>query len=122
MSSPIEHRHLQRAMLHVDEVSIAQLLSNIDEASVTSGPVELFRLCLNAQHMLVQMHGIGNVTQTEAALLVTYRSMSDVGRDYLRGMGEQLRQSFPRQRPMLTLVQAGDARQEGDDAERPLPW
>ena len=40
---------------HVDGIDVAQLLRDIGEASARTSPLELFRLCLSAQRVLVQV-------------------------------------------------------------------
>jgi hypothetical protein len=86
-------------------ISVAQLLHDIDEASVGTNPVELFRLCLDAQRVLVQVQA-GNTTPDEAKLLAAYRSSDDDSRHFLQSAAQTLAQDFKRQRARLTLVQS----------------
>ena len=40
-------------------IDVNQLLSDLGEASVCTSPIELFRLCLSAQRVLVQVASSG---------------------------------------------------------------
>lgn len=87
---------------------IAQLLRDIGEASATTDPLELFRLCLNAQRALtdVQSDGALAMTPLEAALLAPFRDMHREGQDRLVSFARRLQERFPRLRAALTLVKA----------------
>jgi hypothetical protein len=87
-------------------VDVAQLLRDIDEASAGTNPVELFRLCLDAQRVLGQVQG-GNTTQDEAELLTAYRASDDDSRRFLQSAAQTLAHDFKRQRARLTLMQSG---------------
>lgn len=103
MSSPIEHRHLQQAMLRIDGVDVDQLLRDIGEASASSSPVDLFDLLLGAQRVLAAA-GTSRVTPNEAVLLANYRSLNNYGRNSLIRLSEQYLKRLARTQPALTLV------------------
>ena len=88
---------------------VAQLLRAIGEASASTTPVELFRLCLDAQRLLTQMQaGSASTTSNdEAALVAAYRAMDDDGRYFMRSAAQSLAVEFKRQRARLVLVQSG---------------
>lgn len=90
---------------------VAQLLHDIGEVSANSNPVELFRLCLEAQRVLTnaQTGGVGIPAAAEAVLLASYREMAVDGQARLVGFARQLQGRFPRQRTALTLVRSGQA-------------
>lgn len=90
----------------ISGVNVAQLLRDIDEASAGTNPVELFRLCLDAQRVLAQVQA-GNTTTDEAKLLAAYRASDDDSRHFLQSAAQTLAQDFKRQRAHLMLVQSG---------------
>lgn len=110
-------------------VDVAQLLRDIGEASANTGPVDLFRLCLDAQRLLTDMQigsapattsgevalrapframdGAGANSREEAQLLESFRSMDDDTRFSMLQVGLTLAEKFPRHRPKLALVKSG---------------
>lgn len=92
-------------------IDVAKLLRDIGEASASTDAVELFRLCLDAQHALSQVQaGSTNTTTTdETAIVAAYRDMDDDGRDFMRSAAQSLAVEFKRQRARLVLVRSGQA-------------
>lgn len=109
-------RHLRIAGTagpRIDGIDVAQLLHVLGEASAASSAVDLFGLCLSAQRVLAYVHATsaaGSPVQAEAALLSTYRAMNPAGCDRLRSFAGHLQKRFPRQLPVLTLVEGSQGR------------
>jgi hypothetical protein len=88
-------------------IDVAQLLRDIGEASANTSPLELFRLCLDAQHILSQLDtgAAETPTQDEAKLLADFRATDTWGRAFMRRLARQQATRDTQQRPTLTLVQ-----------------
>lgn len=91
-------------------IDIAQLLRDIGEASASTDPVELFRLCLDAQRVLVHVQaGAVNLSAPgESKIIAAYRAMNDRSRLNMQAAMQAIARAFPRQRH-LALVQSGQA-------------
>ena len=87
-------------------VDVARLLLDIGEVSAKTSPVELFRLCLDAQHLLINLQ---EQVAAEAELVASYRNMAVDGQARLVGFARQLQRRFPYQRAALLLVKSGQA-------------
>ena len=91
-------------------VDVAQLLHDIGEATASTDPLELFRLCLAAQGALL---ALDVPTGDEAALLAAFRTTDDRGRQHVRRTAIFQADRYPRQRPRPMFVPVAGA-QEAD--------
>jgi len=90
---------------------VAKLLRDIGEASASTNPVELFRLCLDAQRVLtpVQDDHASTTAHGEAALLAAFRASADDARADIILMVQAIAGVSPRFRSVLTLAKSGQA-------------
>ncbi|QJE00661.1 hypothetical protein HH212_12045 [Massilia forsythiae] len=57
MRDHVQHQQAGALPARIDSVDVAQLLRDIGEASASTNPVDLFRLCLGAQRVLGRVLG-----------------------------------------------------------------
>jgi hypothetical protein len=88
----------------VDSIDMGQLLRDLGEASANNNAVDLFALCLRAQHVLAQLDACGTPLPMEAQVVGYFRGMQDDCQPDALSMMQSLAVAYPRQRPTLTLV------------------
>jgi hypothetical protein len=93
----------------VDSIDMAQLLCDLGEASAHSSAVDLFALCLRAQHVLAQVAACGAPLPVEAQALGYFRAMRDDCQLDALDMMQALSHAYPRHRPKLAIVRAPGA-------------
>jgi hypothetical protein len=89
-------------------IDVALLLRDIGEASASTNPVELFRLCLDAQRVLARVQD-GHSDSTapgEVALLAAFRASAEDARADIILMAQAIAGVSPRSRPALTLLKS----------------